>query len=1474
MTAGDENDATFSGILQDGTGALAFTKQGSGTQTLTGTNTYSGTTTVSAGILEIAGSGSINAASALSIGADGILCFNTSADQNLDGVITGSGDLVKQGTGQLTITGANSFTGKATIESGLVVLNSSATAITGDGDISTADVEVTGGTLRLDADNQLADDVDISISSGEFSLNGKTESIDGLSNSGGVFSTGIGGTLNVLGNTVTWSGGTNTINDAATLPDTHWDVSGGTNTVEGGTTGGTLHVQSGGIGFEFTGSGTPNITLNSDNTAAGRMLLEGKLSVASGYTGTGATITSAGSGSNAGYIDLGAGTRTFEINDSAAAASDLTISAVITNGGITKTGIGTLTLTGTNTYTGATTISAGTLEIGGAGQLGSGSYAGAIVNNGILNYNSSANQTLSGVISGSGELLKENTSTLTLSGTNTYAGGTRIEGGTVEIQNSAALGTGLVNLAETGTKVLDFGADGLTLANSVQISNQAGTRTIRLDSGGAGHTGTLSGQLDIRRVTAGEFVVDVGNTDELLVTSAIVTNSGGGAGLTKEGDGLLRIEVNSSYAGNTVINGGTLRIRNVSGSNHWDAGTININNGSALAFTGGGQTIMSGAGDNITIDSNGGASISLTSNLIWRSAGVITTGGSQSTFSGAAFNGQNNSGNRVIYTVAEGTDDIDLLVSTSHNGGVGITKNGAGTLGLTSASNATGNSIIINDGTLEISGSGMLNTGDYSGAITNAGIFRYNSSANQTLSGVMSGTGALTKDNSGILTLSGANTYTGLTTVNSGTLKAGSDSAFTDKGQLTVSGGTFDLNGYNAAFTQTNSGAGTITNSVAGVKTLDTWGYACRRPSPTSSPGIQLLLRVTNSNGTFEPDQHLEHLHRWNHTGWRVTGSGTRMRLDSAASFASMGSGAITIGESATDKAGIYITSGNNTLTNDIVFNTALGTDRPGIRVDTTNVTFSGDITANHSDALFSTNGTGTATLTGQVTGTNGLTLDNTFGTSITVTLNNAAENNDYAGDTTIAGTKGTLELGRSNQIANGAGKGNVVNNGTLNLNGFSDTINGLSGSGTVDGVSGTATLTLGDGDATASFSGIIQNTAGTHALTKVGTGTQTLTGANTYTGDTTVSGGTLQISGAGSLSTSSAVVNNANLIYGTTIASDTYGLSSSTTGTGTLTGTAQLIQLNGDITQGTVNLTSGTSGTLHEQGIELVSDTTITADSITLTGDLGRSDSKGGTLALDTSATNGAITLDVSIGRSGDWYGFNSFTADAGTGTLTVSGANAGSGDWRGTSSASLTGTLDISSSFSLSGTGAGNLDLTATGNSSVTGDLGLANTTNTWTVNPGLTMDVSGAISGTGAAITKNGTGTLTLSGANTYSGATTLNAGTLVLGNASAAGTGTITQTDGTSTLRLNTSGTITNAMSLYNVESLQRCDPEWQHHCLQHHLRHRHRYYHHTLRRHQRLGWRDQRRPGHLGSRGNQHLHGYHRHQRGHLAHQCE
>src|SRR5205823_2474894 len=90
-----------------------------------------------------------------------------------------------------------------------------------------------------------------------------------------------------------------------------------------------------------------------------------------------------------------------------------TLSGIISGAGaLTKdtSSSSTLTLSGVNTYTGATTISAGTLQIDGAGSLGSGAYAGAVANAGTLKYSSSANQTLSGIISGAGALTKDTSS--------------------------------------------------------------------------------------------------------------------------------------------------------------------------------------------------------------------------------------------------------------------------------------------------------------------------------------------------------------------------------------------------------------------------------------------------------------------------------------------------------------------------------------------------------------------------------------------------------------------------------------------------------------------------------------------------------------------------------------------------------------------------------------------------------------------------------------------------------------------------------------------------------------------------------------------------------------------------------------------------------------------------------------------------------------------------------------------------------
>ena len=121
-----------------------------------------------------------------------------------------------------------------------------------------------------------------------------------------------------------------------------------------------------------------------------------------------------------------------------------TISGVISDGGhgygVTKTvNTGTIALSGTNTFSGGMTISGGILTISGAGDLGDlgngsgGSYAGAITNNSAFLYASSAAQTLSGVISGTGVLVQSGPGVLTLSGTNTYTGGTLITNGSTLI---------------------------------------------------------------------------------------------------------------------------------------------------------------------------------------------------------------------------------------------------------------------------------------------------------------------------------------------------------------------------------------------------------------------------------------------------------------------------------------------------------------------------------------------------------------------------------------------------------------------------------------------------------------------------------------------------------------------------------------------------------------------------------------------------------------------------------------------------------------------------------------------------------------------------------------------------------------------------------------------------------------------------------------------------------------------------------
>ncbi len=297
-------------------------------------------------------------------------------DLNISAAI-GNGALTKSGAGTLVLSGslANTYFGLTTISAGILDLQKSngVNAFSGN-------TTVNGGVLRWQADEQIGNLVNLTLSSGTVNLNGHTETLGSFSNNGGSFMTGAG-TLHGTGASITFAGGINTINGGGLVDDAHVPITGGTNTVEAG---GTLKILGGSAGLEMTGS---TLTLNSSSAIAGKLLLQGDLttfaSAATSFISSGLALA------NAGMIDLDGGTRTFTVADGAA-ATDLSISARIGNGALTKTGTGTMVLSGNNTYSGATIVNGGLLQVDGPGAA-LGATSGVTVGN-----TSAANFTVSG----------------------------------------------------------------------------------------------------------------------------------------------------------------------------------------------------------------------------------------------------------------------------------------------------------------------------------------------------------------------------------------------------------------------------------------------------------------------------------------------------------------------------------------------------------------------------------------------------------------------------------------------------------------------------------------------------------------------------------------------------------------------------------------------------------------------------------------------------------------------------------------------------------------------------------------------------------------------------------------------------------------------------------------------------------------------------------------------------------------------
>lgn len=462
----DENgeNVIFATPLTSSAGSLTLGDAlGGGSLTLSGANTYSGTTTVTLGNLIITGSiaGTVitltTAVSSLQLGNANAL--PAGADLTLPSSPT-------SGSVNLNFSGTQNVT---TLNFGSTIMPSGTYGAPGNNNVLYQNSAFTGpGILNVQPptywDGNGSDALNDTSSDGGGPGNWDTNTADWWRSGSSDIKWGANNVATFAGTAgiVTLDG--SVVADGLTFITGGYDI----NNVDGVSTltlagtpiitipGGSAEIDcvlAGTAGLTLSGSGT--LTLGGTNTYTGPTSIGNGCALVLNQTNAYAGATSIGSG---GALTIGAsgelaaGAYPGNIADSGgsftySSSAPQTLSGIISGSGtVTQNGPGTLTLSGLNTYTGATTISSGTLIISGSGDLGNnitfntGLYAGSIVDTGEFIYNSSAAQTLSGIISGSGgTLTQEGSATLTLSGANTYTGGTTNSAGTLDINATGSV---------------------------------------------------------------------------------------------------------------------------------------------------------------------------------------------------------------------------------------------------------------------------------------------------------------------------------------------------------------------------------------------------------------------------------------------------------------------------------------------------------------------------------------------------------------------------------------------------------------------------------------------------------------------------------------------------------------------------------------------------------------------------------------------------------------------------------------------------------------------------------------------------------------------------------------------------------------------------------------------------------------------------------------------------------------------------
>lgn len=1157
-----------------GNGALTmFTP---GTLVLTGTNGYSGGTEVEWGTLSISsdanlggstGSVTLNGAtlqstasltSSRSFGAyGGGATFSPDAGTTLtlNGLITDVSEtgVTMAGAGVLKLGGDNNYVGGTVLNAGTLSISSDSNLGDNSGSLT-----LNGGTL-LSTASLTSDRAVILWSGGTISPDTNTTlTLNGPVSGNGDLTLAGPGTL-VLGGASTYTGNT-TVNGGilSISSDGNLGAPAGVLTLNAGKLQTTADMASSrsitvGSGVLAPDEGT-TLTLNGIVTGSSGLIMQGagRLVLAGANTYAGPTLVNSGTLSISSGVNLGDQSNPLVLNNgtlqttasmtmdnavtlggsasfSPDAGTTLTLTSAIGGaGGLTMAGVGTLALTGANTYGGGTILSSGTLSISSDNNLGA-AGGGLTFNGGTLqttgNFPTDRPITLnagggtvmpaSGTtltfwkpVTGTGGLTMAGSGTLELAGANTYTDATTIASGTLALSGSGSL-------------ALSSGV-GLTAAGTtLDISGAGANQTIQSLSGVTGTTVNLGGRnLTIDGAASTTF-------------SGMI---GGAGGLIKQGAGTLTLAGTNTYGGSTSIAGGTLSI-SADGSLGGPLSFLQLNGGTLQS------TASLSSSRSVVLGSGGGAF----------SAGLGTT----------------------------------LTLNGTIGGGGGLTTTGAGTVALAGTTAYTG-ATTINAGTLALTGGGTIerssgvnlagmgavfdisaSTGaqtiqdltGISGSKIDLGANRLmvETAGASTFSGTIGGTGRLTMAGSGTLTLRGTNTYSGGTSVTSGTLSISSNRSLGAQGYgITLDGGNLQ-----------------------------------------TTAKLRSARRVTlgSNGGTFSPALRAR---------LDLTGS-----IDGAGGLTMAGPGVLGLAGANSYQGGTTVNGGTLSIAADGNLGSASG----GLTLNNGTLQATSSFASNRSITLGSGGGifapaSGTAlTLNGVIDGSAGFGL----GMNGAGTLMLSAANT-YTVGTTIG--SGTLALIGNGSIAQSSDLLLFTRGGAFDISGSNgnQTIQNLTGLGGTRIKLGANSLTLGTASLS-NFSGVIDGSGG---LVKQGSGTLMLTGQNTYSGGTTVNGGTLQVSSdanlgntfgaltldGGTLQTTAKFLSGRSLILGGgggTISPDagtTLTLNRPIAGTGGLTmAGGGTLALKGANTYG--GGTRVTAGTLALDNASLASGVTVNAGAI-----------------------------------------------------------------------------------------------------------------------------------------------------------------------------------------------------------------------------------------------------------------------------------